>query len=162
MEYCIIKHIEGKKYMADDFEFIERKRLMYNSSNGCSSDCGCSDCNSCGPSCSWPQDQCCNNCSCCVGPKGDKGDPGIPGLPGRAATVTVGTTTTGAPGTNAQVTNSGTSSDAVLNFVIPRGATGPTGPQGATGPTAPSIYAQQGKCRNHAAFSTLKTIKQPL
>ena len=31
-----------------------------------------------------------------------------------------------------------------------------------TGETAPSIYAQQGKCRNHAAFSTLKTIKQPL
>lgn len=28
--------------------------------------------------------------------------------------------------------------------------------------TAPSIYAQQGKCRNHAAFSTLKTIKHPL
>lgn len=43
------------------------------------------------------------------------------------------------------------------------GATGATGPGvGATGPTAPSIYAQQGKCRNHAAFSTLKTIKQPL
>ena len=33
---------------------------------------------------------------------------------------------------------------------------------GSTGATAPSIYAQQGKCRNHAAFSTLKTIKQPL
>lgn len=31
-----------------------------------------------------------------------------------------------------------------------------------TVPTAPSIYAQQGKCRNHAAFSTLKTIKHPL
>ena len=50
----------------------------------------------------------------------------------------------------------------------PTGATGATGPRGltgATGPTgatAPSIYAQQGKCRNHAAFSTLKTIKQPL
>ena len=45
------------------------------------------------------------------------------------------------------------------------GVTGPTGATGATGPTgatAPSIYAQQGKCRNHAAFSTLKTIKQPL
>ena len=39
------------------------------------------------------------------------------------------------------------------------GGGGVTGP---TGPTAPSIYAQQGKCRNHAAFSTLKTIKQPL
>lgn len=53
----------------------------------------------------------------------------------------------------------------------PRGPMGPTGPQGVqgiqgiegpTGATAPSIYAQQGKCRNHAAFSTLKTIKQPL
>lgn len=35
-------------------------------------------------------------------------------------------------------------------------------PTGPTGATAPSIYAQQGKCRNHAAFSTLKTIKHPL
>ena len=42
------------------------------------------------------------------------------------------------------------------------GATGAVGNAGATGATAPSIYAQQGKCRNHAAFSTLKTIKQPL
>lgn len=42
------------------------------------------------------------------------------------------------------------------------GPTGATGEDGATGPTAPSIYAQQGKCRNHAAFSTLKTIKHPL
>lgn len=33
---------------------------------------------------------------------------------------------------------------------------------GLKGDTAPSIYAQQGKCRNHAAFSTLKTIKHPL
>lgn len=44
----------------------------------------------------------------------------------------------------------------------PTGATGEDGATGATGPTGPSIYAQQGKCRNHAAFSTLKTIKQPL
>ena len=43
-----------------------------------------------------------------------------------------------------------------------RGPRGRQGPAGPTGPTAPSIYAQQGKCRNHAAFSTLKTIKQPL
>ena len=42
------------------------------------------------------------------------------------------------------------------------GTTGATGAAGATGATAPSIYAQQGKCRNHAAFSTLKTIKHPL
>ena len=38
----------------------------------------------------------------------------------------------------------------------------PMATYGAAGDTAPSIYAQQGKCRNHAAFSTLKTIKQPL
>ncbi len=43
-----------------------------------------------------------------------------------------------------------------------RGPRGKMGPMGPIGPTAPSIYAQQGKCRNHAAFSTLKTIKQPL
>ena len=58
-----------------------------------------------------------------------------------------------------------------LGNVCPPGAVGPTGPQGMPGPigptgptgaTAPSIYAQQGKCRNHAAFSTLQTIKQPL
>ena len=53
-------------------------------------------------------------------------DVGPPGPPGEAATVTVGGTTTGEPGTQAQVTNSGTESAAVLNFVVPRGATGAT------------------------------------
>ena len=53
-------------------------------------------------------------------------DVGPPGPPGEAATVTVGRTTTGEPGTQAQVTNSGTESAAVLNFVVPRGATGAT------------------------------------
>lgn len=64
--------------------------------------------------------------------------------------------------------------DTAAHVVIePEGATAPEGetdgndvPGGGTGEpvgsTAPSIYAQQGKCRNHAAFSTLKTIKQPL
>ncbi|WP_286200875.1 collagen-like protein [[Clostridium] symbiosum] len=49
------------------------------------------------------------------------------------STVTVGTTLTGAPGTNARVTNSGTPCKAVLNFEIPRGSTGATGPTGAAG-----------------------------
>ena len=49
---------------------------------------------------------------------------GATGSAGSAATVTVGTTTTGNPGTNASVVNSGTSSAAVLNFTIPKGATG--------------------------------------
>jgi trimeric autotransporter adhesin len=68
------------------------------------------------------------------------GPPGPPGPQGAGATITIGTTLTGNPGTGAQVTNSGTSTDAVFNFVIPRGdvgATGPTGPTGATGATGP-------------------------
>lgn len=39
-------------------------------------------------------------------------------------TVTVGMTTTGAPGTQASVTNSGTANDVVLDFTIPRGDDG--------------------------------------
>ena len=57
------------------------------------------------------------------------------GPPGAAATVTVGTVTTGEPGTDALVTNSGTENAAVLNFTIPRGETGPAGagvPDGGT------------------------------
>lgn len=59
------------------------------------------------------------------------------------ATVSVGTTTTGAEGTQASVTNSGTAHNAVLNFTIPKGdtgatgATGPQGPQGPQGETGP-------------------------
>ena len=72
-----------------------------------------------------------------VGPKGEKGDTGSQGpqgVPGTAATVTIGTVTESAPGGDASVTNSGTASAAVLDFVIPRGETGPTGATGATGP----------------------------
>lgn len=50
-----------------------------------------------------------------IGPAGDDGD---------AATITIGTVTTGAAGTDAEVTNSGTSSAAVLDFTIPQGASG--------------------------------------
>ena len=41
-----------------------------------------------------------------------------------ACTVDVGTVTTGAAGTSAEVTNSGTAQQAVFNFTIPRGDTG--------------------------------------
>lgn len=53
------------------------------------------------------------------------------GLDGKAATVTVGTVETG---TKAAVTNGGTPSAAVLNFVLPQGVQGPKGDAGATGP----------------------------
>ena len=55
----------------------------------------------------------------------DNGDfIGEQGPAGNAATVRVGTVTTGNPGTAAQVINAGTDTDAVFNFTIPRGQTG--------------------------------------
>ena len=63
------------------------------------------------------------------------------------ATITVGTTTTGDPGTAATVTNVGTDENVILEFSIPAGIdgstgptgpTGPTGAEGATGPTGPT------------------------
>ena len=40
--------------------------------------------------------------------------------------MTVGTTTTGDPGTDALVTQGGTADNVILNFTIPRGETGPS------------------------------------
>jgi hypothetical protein len=76
-------------------------------------------------------------------PRGDTGATGATGNTGAtgpkgdaAATISVSPTViTSAAGTNAAVTNSGTSSDVVLNFTIPRGA---DGTPGATGPTGPA------------------------
>jgi hypothetical protein len=56
------------------------------------------------------------------------------GTPGAAGTMTVGTVTTSAPGGAASITNVGTSTAAILNFVLPRGDTGPQGSQGPAGP----------------------------
>lgn len=58
------------------------------------------------------------------GLKGDTGETGATGATGPGATVSVGTVTTTTYGNPAQVTNSGTATDAVLNFVIPQGAPG--------------------------------------
>lgn len=51
-------------------------------------------------------------------------------------TVKVGTVTTGEPGTDATVVNSGTNKDVVLDFMIPRGDKGDTGAAGGTIPVA--------------------------
>ena len=53
--------------------------------------------------------------------KGAKGDTGT------AASITIGTVKTGAAGSNASVTNSGTASNVVLNFTLPRGKDGKDG-----------------------------------
>ena len=54
-----------------------------------------------------------------IGPTGPAGEDGV------TPTFTIGTVTTGAPGTEASVTITGTAPDYVLNFVIPQGPTGP-------------------------------------
>ena len=56
--------------------------------------------------------------------KGEKGDTGD------SASVNAGTTTTGAPGTSASVTNVGTESNAIFNFTIPEGEKGDPGDTG--------------------------------
>lgn len=52
---------------------------------------------------------------------------------GVSPTVEVGSVTTGAAGSDAKVTNSGTSQAVKLDFVIPRGPSGPTGAPGKDG-----------------------------
>lgn len=58
------------------------------------------------------------------GATGAKGDNGDTGVAGKSATVTIGTVTTGEA---ASVTNTGTGTDAVLNFVLPAGGGGNNG-----------------------------------
>lgn len=70
------------------------------------------------------------------GAQGIQGDTGSQGPAGTAATIAAGTTNTGAAGTGASVTNSGTSSAAVFDFTIPRGDTGATGATGSPGAAA--------------------------
>ena len=83
------------------------------------------------------QQGCCCSTRSVIGPTGPTGP----------ATINVGTTTQGLPGSSPSVVNAGTSENAILNFVIPAGPIGPTGPQGVagaageqgpTGPTGPT------------------------
>ena len=67
------------------------------------------------------------------GPRGLQGEQGVQGPAGNAATITIGSVTTSAPGTAASVTNSGTPLAAVLDFTIPQGAKGDKGDQGSAG-----------------------------
>lgn len=66
---------------------------------------------------SAPNCGCCNSCVF-------RGPAGPSGKDGASATIRVGNVTTGSPGSQASVTNSGTEQHAVLDFTIPRGDTG--------------------------------------
>jgi len=68
-----------------------------------------------------------------AGATGPAGSTGPAGAAGAAATITVGTVSTGSPGSSAIVTNVGTSSSAIFNFTIPQGATGAAGSGSGSG-----------------------------
>ena len=67
------------------------------------------------------------------GSQGPAGATGQTGPTGATPTITINSTTTGAPGTNASVTNSGTPTAVQLNFVIPQGAAGTGGSGSGSG-----------------------------
>ena len=61
------------------------------------------------------------------GPAGPQGEPGPAGEDGLTPTLTIGTVTTGAPGTDAEATITGTAPNFVLNLTIPQGEPGTPG-----------------------------------
>ena len=71
--------------------------------------------------------------------KGDQGDIGPQGPPGNNGSdgltpeFSIGVVTASPPGADAQVTQTGTTLQPVLNFVLPRGEQGPPGPPGTPG-----------------------------
>ena len=67
------------------------------------------------------------------GEPGEKGDKGDKGDTGATPKITVGTVTTGAAGTNAAATITGTTPNLVLNLTIPQGVKGDKGEQGIQG-----------------------------
>lgn len=86
------------------------------------------------------------------GPAGADGADGADGEPGPANTLTVGTVTTGEPGTDAEVEIAGEAPNQTVNFKIPRGATGQQGPAGSgTGDMLASKYDKDGDGKVDAA-----------
>ena len=66
------------------------------------------------------------------GDKGEKGDTGAKGADGQTPNISIGTVTTGAAGTNASATISGTTPNLTLDLTIPKGDKGSNGINGQT------------------------------
>jgi hypothetical protein len=80
------------------------------------------------------------------GPQGVKGDKGDKGDIGPTGSITLGTVTTGAAGSNVLITNTGTAAAAVFNFTIPKGDKGDKGdlPDAPDGTAAGTVqYVRQ-------------------
>ena len=90
------------------------------------------------------------------GEQGERGMQGAQGPAGNAATITIGSVTTSAPGTAATVTNSGTSSAAVLNFVLPKGN---DGADGGVNVDAELSDTSTNPIQNKAVNTAINTVK---
>ena len=90
------------------------------------------------------------------------GPQGAIGPTGPANTLTVGTVTTGAAGSSAAATVTGTAPSQTLNLTIPRGDTGATGSQGiqgATGESGTTTIAQVDALMSRSYFRDFATHK---
>lgn len=75
--------------------------------------------------------------------RGPDGVAGKSGRPGRPATVSIGTVTTEPTGSPATVTDTGSATNAILNFGLPAGPAGATGATGAAGAdSGPTAYGE--------------------
>lgn len=94
------------------------------------------------------------------GADGAKGDPGEKGDNGETPVIRIGTVTTGAPGTKAVVTNSGTETEVILNFTIPRGDKGDPGDGNGSG--AEIIISKSDAAVNEFTYFNQQGIYSPL
>ena len=93
-----------------------------------------------------------------VGPQGEPGSKGIDGKDGVSASISVGQVTTLDTNATATVTNSGSDTNAILNFGIPKGPKGEQGNPGKQGPQGPQgIQGIQGP-NGKAGTITVGTI----
>lgn len=83
----------------------------------------------------WSPNQAVVTATGAIGPAGPKGDTGDTGP---ANTLSIGTVTTGAAGSSASASITGTAPSQTLSLTIPRGNTGATGATGNTGATGPA------------------------
>lgn len=77
-----------------------------------------------------------------------------------SASVEIGSVTTGDPGSQASVTNSGTEKDVILDFVIPQGTQGPIGPTGTIEnlPTATVEFTEASEKENIQSGDTVAVM----
>jgi hypothetical protein len=93
------------------------------------------------------------------GTNGIDGAPGATGAQGPPVNLTVGTTSTGAPGSNAEVSLGGTPPNQTLNITVPQGDEGPIG---ATGPPSIPAATANSPVMLAAANGAVNLIGQPI